>query len=143
MIHLAFDTFDKTSQDKNDFETFCYIIENDLDRVITDAAAYTWLCTDGTSIRDKIDGDVSIPKTLYSGLVLRYYEPTMRICAFNAELSYIEEIANLSDDVIEAADKYAWMCLEDKLPNIGMSKEDAEVLVRKHIRNRTQSLERV
>lgn len=143
MTYLARDTFNKTNLDKKEFETFCYIIENDLDRVITDAAVYSWLCTDGTSIRDKIEGDIAIPKTLYSGLVLRYYEPTLRICAFNAELSYIEEMANLSDDVIKSADDYAWLCLEDKLPSIGISREKAQALVRKHIHNRSQALERV
>lgn len=143
MIHLAYDTFDKTSQDQKDFETFCYIMENDLDRVITDAAVYTWLCTEGDSIKDKIKGDIAIPSKLYSGLVLKYYEPTIRIAAFHSELSYTEELATIDKRAILAADDYAWTCLLDKLPSINMTEKEAKVLVRRHILNRTNSLERV
>jgi hypothetical protein len=55
----------------------------------------------------------------------------------------MEEMAQLDDKVIKAADKYAYECLTDKLPQLNINKTEADILVKKHVENRTKSLNRV
>jgi hypothetical protein len=91
---------------KEDFnEYFGHTIEEDWNRVFLEAAAYSWLCTEGD--KDRLDllypKDKTLPDDLAYGLVLQYYQPVMRMTCFLSGFTYDEERDYIPADVLNEA----------------------------------------
>lgn len=99
--------WDTLPEPNGELEILSDIINNDMDRVILDAAVVAWLTIDNYQLHNVFEDDHRIPHDLSYGLITSNYQIVKRIGSFISGLNEHDEFLNLNPEAREASRTYA------------------------------------